>query len=98
MLRSPRKSELSRSACLKRSPMRSTSGALALTVIWPDSPSDKPAPASGRPLDQRLAADLALQPDDGIDEGFRSRSATRPIDVNRNDLVLALDDRIVVEH
>src|ERR1700693_1746073 len=97
MLRSPRKSELSCSACLKRSPRRSTSGAVALTAIWLASLPTR-WPASGRPLDQRFAADLALQLDDGIDQSFRSRWATRQIDVDRHDLVHALDDRIVVEH
>src|SRR5260370_8388317 len=97
MLRSPRKSELSRNASLKRSRRRWTRLSLAFTLISRLFPSTQTGRRSGRTLDQRLAADLALQLDDGIDEGFGPRRAAGEIDGDRHHLVHPLDDRLVVQ-
>ena len=42
--------------------------------------------------------DLLLQPDDPLDERLRPRRAAGDVDVHRDDLVHALEDRVVVEH
>ena len=53
---------------------------------------------SGGTLDQRFTADLALELDDGVQQGLRTRGTARQVNVDGDDLVHALDDRVVVEH
>src|ERR1700681_3829425 len=45
-----------------------------------------------------LPGDLLLQLDDRVEQAFGPRRAARQIDVDRDDLVDALHDRVVVEH
>src|SRR5256714_11146339 len=53
---------------------------------------------SGGTLDQRFTADLALELDDGVQQGLRTRGTAREVNVDGDDLVHALDDRVAVEH
>src|SRR6476646_5395593 len=49
-------------------------------------------------LEQLAGADLLVEHDDPVQERLGPGRATRDVDVHRDDLVDALDDRVVVEH
>ena len=47
---------------------------------------------------QRHLLDLVVQLEDRVQQHLRTRRASGQVDVHRNDVVNALDDRVVVEH
>ena len=57
-----------------------------------------PAPEVGAPAQDLARPDLLVQGEDGVQQRVRARRAAGRIDVDRDDLVDALDDRVVVEH
>src|SRR3954470_24950637 len=78
--------------------LRSTSPGTPSKVISRPEPefSTRHSADLVRRRDARL--DLLLEPDDALDERFRARRAAGHVDVDRDDLVDALQDRVVVEH
>src|ERR671929_186373 len=49
------------------------------------------------PAEARIALDLLLELDDPVHQRLRPRRAARHVDVDRHELVGALDERVVVE-
>src|SRR5690242_14625883 len=93
-------------AAAERSPARDRAGRRSWCEDRPTAPlrsthqEPRPAavrPATSSPSRQLLLIDLALQLHDAVDERFGARRAAGDVDVDRHDLIDALNERVVVE-